>query len=122
MHMDMITVTGSSGLTHESVTLQGLRLLAVMLGLLLFAGPAVTFARVTPGNHNTASTRQLLATVDDSLCKTVHGGSGETAECGGDEPIPACCYKDEGLCYTNDNADGGSCDESKGALAGCCSA
>ena len=32
-------------MTHETVTLQGFRRLAVMLGLLLLVGPAVTFAR-----------------------------------------------------------------------------
>lgn len=123
--MYMVTVTGSSrsGMTHETVTftLQEARRLAVMLGLLLLAAPAVTFARATPGDRNAAFTRQLLSYVDRSRCATVDENSGNTANCAGDLPIPACCY-DDGRCSTNGDAQGGTCYGSKGGLAGCCPA
>ena len=115
-------LTDSLGLTHEIVTLQESNLLAVMLGLLLLTGPAVTFARVTPGDNSAAFTRQLLSIVNGKLCKTVFEGSGNTAKCAGALPIPACCYEDLGTCSTNDNGAGGSCYASKGGLAGCCPA
>lgn len=65
-------------------------------------------------------TRQLRSSYNRSDCESVDDPS-DHAVCGGNYPIPACCYEASDQCDANDDGAGGQCNPSD-SLAGCCPA